>query len=386
MTANQRTLVYLVSPAGAPNYGDELIAQTWLRHLALVAPDADVVVDCLDAAKAAPHLAGLHPRVSFTDTLWQLCRRHWTLGAQGAAVAAERLVRSPGDAGDLAAGIERLLRADVLHLLGGGYVNAIWSPCVGLLSGIATAADLSGAVAAMTGQGLWPAPVNTGGLLSDLIARFDVVDVRDQPSAELTGRPEVRPTCDDALLGLVPHNAAGAEPAAVPGGPEVMVSVQSHLVEVEPAELVAFIGSVLEEWGVDGIGLLECSPKEDRSILALAERKLPVLRRYSVAEVLADALPAAPGQCWISTRFHPHLVAAAAGASGIALSTRADYYGTKHRSLVESGSGWSLVEKLEIPPRPAAGGYPAERLEQLRGEKLRVARLLYPAGRLSALR
>jgi hypothetical protein len=53
---------------------------------------------------------------------------------------------------------------------------------------------------------------------------------------------------------------------------------------------------------------------------------------------------------------------------------------------VESGSGWSLVEKLEIPPRPAAGGYPAERLEQMHEEKLRVAHLLYPAGRLSALR
>lgn len=112
-------------------------------------------------------------------------------------------------------------------------------------------------------------------------------------------------------------------------------------------------------------------------MLAAAAKLLPDARRYSLDEVLRHGLPARSGQCWISTRFHPHLLAAAAGAHGLALAVRADYYGPKHRSLIDGGSRWQLLERLEIPERPTVGGYRPERLTELRAAKLAVAERIY---------
>jgi len=377
MVNSEHRVHYLVCPAGIPNYGDELIAGTWLRYLAQVAPEVDVVVDCLYPEVAAAHVGGLHPRARFTSTLWQLCLRRWTDDDPAVTCAwVEDAVRDPTPVPDLRDGIEVLCGADVVHLLGGGYLNSIWPAFTGLLAGIATAAGASGARTAMTGQGLWP-PADNAGLTRSLIKRFDVVDVRDAPSAELAGLVPRDDHCDDVFLGFGPHLLRTDEAV-----PEVMVSVQSLLAASEDAaeETVRFVAEVLRSWQVTDVGLLECSPDKDRDVLAVTAKLLPGARRYSLDEVLRHGLPARAGQCWISTRFHPHLVAGAAGAYGVALAVRADYYDTKHRSLIDGGSSWQLLRKLEIPERPTSGGYRAERLTKLRDAKLAVAERIYRRG------
>ncbi|MGI9587844.1 MAG: polysaccharide pyruvyl transferase family protein, partial [Dietzia maris] len=72
-------------------------------------------------------------------------------------------------------------------------------------------------------------------------------------------------------------------------------------------------------------------------------------------------LPARPGQVWLTTRFHPHLFAAARGASGVALRSGSAYYDVKHASLLAAGSQWSSVAADDGPRTvvsrvPAAGG------------------------------
>ncbi|SBT42733.1 polysaccharide pyruvyl transferase family protein [Micromonospora auratinigra] len=371
------TLHYLVSPAGVPNYGDELIILGWLRHLAETAPEVDVVVDCLNPVRARSTLTGAHPRLRLTDTLWQLCLRNWTAGPQATTETVRGMVAAPATAADLAPGIELLRTADVVHLVGGGFINDIWPPFVGLLAGITAAVGHSGGLAAMSGQGLWPPPAGAEDLVRDLARRFDVIDVRDQRSAELIGAPGLTVSGDDAYL-RTPPTAGGADV------PEVMVSLQSQLAAVDGERLLEFVGRVLRDWGVAGVGLVECAPDQDRDMLAAAQRVLPVTRRYDLPEILRDGLPVRPGQCWLSTRFHPHLVAAAGGASGVALSISPDYYATKHRSLVDAGSRWTILDELRVPERPAAGGYPPERLRDLRAGKLAVARRIHagaPVGR-----
>lgn len=374
MTSGEHRVHYLVCPAGIPNYGDELIAGAWLRHLAHVAPEVDVVVDCLYPEAAAGHLGGIHPRARFTSVLWQLCLRRWADDDPAVSCAwVESVVRDPAVVPELADEIGVLRRAQVTHLLGGGYLNAIWPAFAGLPAGIVTAAEASGARTAMTGQGLWP-PADTIGLTQSLIKRFDVVDVRDAPSAEFAGLAPSGDHCDDVFLGFGPQLLRTGEAV-----PEVMVSVQSLLAESASAaeETVRFVAEVLRAWRVTDVGLLECSPDQDRDVLAAAAKLLPDARRYSLDEVLRHGLPARSGQCWISTRFHPHLLAAAAGAHGLALAVRADYYGPKHRSLIDGGSRWQLLERLEIPERPTVGGYRPERLTELRAAKLAVAERIY---------
>ncbi|KOG19045.1 polysaccharide pyruvyl transferase family protein [Streptomyces viridochromogenes] len=368
MNTAERPLRYLVSPAGIPNYGDELIAMTWLRYLREVAPDDDVVVDCHRPGAAARRMAQLHPRVRFTNTLWELCTRGWSRQASRTCEAVAAAVRDPSGTGELAAGIEELRRAGRVHLVGGGFINAIWPPFVGLLAGIVEACAHSGGLAAMTGQGLWPPAQHAEALTRSLVERFDVVDLRDARSAEFAGTGAAGHSCDDVFLGFGPHLLDGGDDV-----PEAMVSVQSFLTGAEPDELVGSVADTLRSWGAERVGLLECAPDQDRKVLELLERTFPSARRYSLEEVLTRGLPVRPDQCWISTRFHPHLVAAAGGASGIAVDIRPDYYGTKHRSLIEGGSSWRLLEALEMPGRPAGGGYGDQRLRALRDAKRAVA-------------
>ena len=42
----QPGLIYLIGPSGNPNFGDEFIAASWLKYLAVERPDADVWLDC----------------------------------------------------------------------------------------------------------------------------------------------------------------------------------------------------------------------------------------------------------------------------------------------------------------------------------------------------
>ena len=112
MNTRARAVHYLVCPAGIPNYGDELIAMTWLRHLSEVAPDADVVVDCQGPQAAAARMGGIHPRARFTNCLWQLCTRNWPRHAAGTSEAVTAAVRDPDRAGGLAGDLRELRRAD----------------------------------------------------------------------------------------------------------------------------------------------------------------------------------------------------------------------------------------------------------------------------------
>ncbi|MEV5374522.1 polysaccharide pyruvyl transferase family protein [Streptomyces nondiastaticus] len=377
MREQERTGYYLVCPAGIPNYGDELIAATWLGYLAESAPHADVVVDCIGPEAAARRLAGIHPRTRFHNVLWQLCVDNLSPDSARTAAAVAEAVREPAAHPALADGLAALLTADVVHLLGGGFINGIWPPFVGLLSGIATAAQRSGGRAAMTGQGLWPPAEGADAVIRSLAKDFDVVDVRDAASAGLLGAGSGVCSSDDVFLGAGPGLFHDGDDV-----PDVMVSVQSLLNGTEPDELARYIAKVVRGWGAQRVGLLECAPTQDAEVLAVVRRALPGARTYAMTDVLARGLPVRPGQAWLSTRFHPHLVAAAGGASGVALSVRPDYYGTKHRSLTDGGSNWRLLEGLEVPDRPAAGGYRPETLVRLRAAKRALAARIYgdPAG------
>ncbi|MEC5198472.1 polysaccharide pyruvyl transferase WcaK-like protein [Arthrobacter sp. PL16] len=76
-------LVYLVSVAGHPNFGDEAIVAGWLRFLARVRPNAEVVLDCPHPASARTLFQGMHPQLSVTDALWRACDGSSVKGAAG---------------------------------------------------------------------------------------------------------------------------------------------------------------------------------------------------------------------------------------------------------------------------------------------------------------
>jgi polysaccharide pyruvyl transferase WcaK-like protein len=377
MSRERRPLYYLVGTSGHPNYGDELIAATWLRYLARVAPDADVWLDCPAPGPAEVLIGDLHPNVRFVDTLWRLC---WAAPSQEPWEVNEfvqRAIHDPGVAPRWVHGIELVSRADIVHVIGGGYVNNIWPMHVGLLSGVIAAVRRSGGRAVTSGAGLWPAAPNGQAVLRHLATQFDVLDVRDAPSASIVeGAANVSKTGDDLFFGLGPHLYRTDGDVR-----EVMICVQSDLVEVGVSALADFLADTLRTWNVTGadLGVIECIPGADRTVFSWIERAFPGARFYPFSEVWDKGMPAAAGQTWISTRFHPHLVAAAAGAGGLAVSVSKAYYATKHRSLVERGSGWTIVDDLdEIPERPRGSGFDPEVLTEYQQEKTELAERLYP--------
>ncbi|WP_051461545.1 polysaccharide pyruvyl transferase family protein [Tomitella biformata] len=392
-----REIIYLVAASGAPNYGDELIARTWLQHLARTRPDADVVLDCHTPGQASIMLHGLHPRAMFVDTLWRVCalsadRDHlhsesasqeqpsWEWAATaGSALGVEPL---------LAEGVDLLARASVIHLLGGGYINAIWPHHLALLTAIAAVVRKSGARAVATGQGLMPMSDGPRGeALHAAVAAFELFDVRDEESHIALGSDSSQ-SGDDAWLALAPGAPqVYTSPDETPSG--IVLCLQSDLSEhfahegnTGVAAIASWTANILDNWGVDGreVTVVEGIPGADRLAFDLLGPRLAGATFVPFLQIWRHGLPAGQDQTWISTRFHPHLMAAAAGASGVALVSEPGYYSTKHCSLTDAGSRWTIArDGLATPERPTAGGFsPADRAARV-SAKSAVAQRLYPA-------
>lgn len=124
-------------------------------------------------------------------------------------------------------------------------------------------------------------------------------------------------------------------------------------------------------------------PRVDRDIYAMLEHDLPGARFYPFTELWREGMPVTAGQTWLSTRFHAHLMAAAAGADGVALPVSADYYRPKHDSLIALGSGWTVAtgwaddEGWTPPARPTNGGFPADVVRDHHQRKIDLAHHIY---------
>ena len=399
--SRQSDVYYLVTSAGSPNYGDEIIARSWLRYLADKRSEAEVVVESTNAELAEGALGGIHPRARFTSTLWPLCLLARdpdpaVTADKVAAVVADPtrvqafassfslLVRPDGrpwgpTAETVIAGLEDLARADVIHLVGGGYVNTIWPMTMGLVAAASVAARKHGARAVMTGQGFLPTSPATLAALHPLVEPFDLIDARDEPSAELLRHPSVGLTADDAFLELGSGGARGAQ-TTTRGARPIMINAQDDHDMTTRERLAEFLVSTVRAWGATGdqVGFIECRPIADRSVLALVKEALPDVTQVHLTDIMEHGLPVVDGQRWITTRYHPHLIAAAAGATGVAVSVRPDYYQVKHGSLISQGSGWLMVDDIDTAaPVPHGEGYPVSTLAAYQDAKLSVADRIY---------
>lgn len=391
-------IIYLISPAGWPNYGDELIARGWLRHLARTHPRALVVLDCHSPGQAGLLLRDIHPRAVFVDTLWQLTQyasnRTRTDGPDPdtpwvwVADAATRF----GPAPRLAEGVDVFRRASSVHLLGGGYLNAVWSHHVSLVAAVAELVRSTGVRAYATGQGLLPLVGEPAwSVLLKAVEEFRVFDVRDTASHQaLSGTPALRNTGDDAWLALDEPAVTHVSESPVPGG-GVTLCVQGDLTEdftmrghSGVAALAEFVRATLDAWEVPGeaVTVVEGIPGRDRDVPVRLGDRLTGSRTIPFLDVWRRGLPVGGGDTWLSTRFHPHLVAAAAGDSGVAVIPRRDYYATKHESLAAYGSRWTVVDDPEvIPDRPTSGGFAPDARARLVADKRALADRLYPRRR-----
>lgn len=383
-------VIYLVAPAGHPNYGDELIARTWLRHLTRVRPNATIVLDCHSPGTATTLLRDAHPNMLVVDTLWQLT----TYAAEAEQpVPWEWVTAAALDSGlapRLTAGIDLLESATTIHLLGGGYLNTVWPHHVSLFVAAAAVARRSGARLAATGQGLVPALQGAAwAALTEAFAAFDVVDVRDTASYDvLDGVVGARHSGDDAWLALHRPRPPLYREMDAPAENGVVLCLQSDLTErftgpraTGVEALADFVRATLDAWDVPGsaVTVVEGIPGHDNEVPYRLGTRLAGATVLTFRDVWNDGLPAGHRSTWISTRFHPHLMAAAAGDPGIAVVAMPGYYTTKHRSLVEAGSDWTVVDSGTcVPERPHGRGFDPAARERAVAAKLATAVDIYP--------
>lgn len=369
---------YLVSAAGLPNYGDEFITRGWLRYLVATHPDVDVWLDCLEPGRAAFLFADAHPRLRTTNTLWQLTGLIGDGDPLEVGRTAERLIRELGTP-RLDPGLEAIRTMRSVHLLGGGYINRLWQNNVGLIHALVAIKRAFGIPIYATGMGLLPQNDDSAEVLRRVLPEFDLVESRDSAGAQLLGIPL---GVDDAFLGITQGDVFDGDASS----PEIMILIQGDLI---PDGHVDGLLDAVERFvaGVGGdrgnpIGFVEAIPPDDSRFYELVRGRFPQSRFYPFSYLWNIGLPVRPGQQWLTTRFHIHLLAAAGGAKGAFITGKPGYYDIKHGSLVELGTGWSnagSTEAIDEPGLHATGNrrFAAHAIEC--GEaKLAVAARLYP--------
>ncbi|EFQ84628.1 hypothetical protein HMPREF0063_10481 [Aeromicrobium marinum DSM 15272] len=342
--------LYLIGVAGHPNFGDEAITRGWLRWLAKREPDAEVWLDVPNPGNATALHHGLHPGLRCVDTLHRLAWEAPGDDPRGVGAHVTEVLDRPWVSPRWTAGVEAFRSADVVHLLGGGYVNsgARWS--AGLVAAAAWAAP-RGARTGGTGLGLLPADAALREVWAAAAPSFDVLAVRDHASVAVTGGVAEQSPDDIFLGGVGQHTRRDGDRL-----PRVMVLAQRDTHD-RFDDVVATVRATLDGWQVDpaDVGFAECNPPVDFGIVEALRGQYPDAPFYAFPEVLREGLPAAAHQTWITTRYHPHLIAASAGAAGAAISVSEDYYGVKHEAVVAAGSGWTVAAPggQAVQPGPA---------------------------------
>ncbi|KAB8288617.1 ABC transporter substrate-binding protein [Bifidobacterium ramosum] len=362
-TERKRKALYLIAEPGYPNFGDELIAREWLRYLASRCPDREVIVDCARPGPAAMILRGVHPHVEFTDTMRRLGTENpfpYDGPIDDIARFVAEALDDEGRAAQYAAGI-RVLQRDVrsIHMLGGGYMRGDWTCNLSRLA-IGPWARRHGIPVVGTGVGLMPISGDSLTFARNAVADFDRFTVRDESTlaalndgGDSAAAPIAKLAPDDCFVN-------GLEDCYMPaeGLPDTMLCIQSDFIGDTEA-LHAHVIAVLDRWNVgvhDPIGVAECNPVIDRPIYDyLLAHGYDNVRFYPVAEILERGFPARTGQRWLSTRYHPHLLAAAIGCSGSYIAVDPQYYSVKHHAVLRMGSHWTAAPLGQPAPEPGTG-------------------------------
>ena len=242
---------------------------------------------------------------------------------------------------ELRPALEPLARASSFHIFGGGYINTGIRPDSGFLIGVAAAIARRYAIPVFaTGIGITPLSLDEcagAGALAEALAAFLLFECRDTYGFDklfelADGRAEIVSGVDDSFL-LRPPTA----PRPGGGGPALHVSLLRKPPEGRNAalhdEIVALAGRF------ERVHLLELRPKPRRPESRAAAARLPRLEVLDCHAMIHAPLPVQPGDFMVTQRFHPHLIAARLGCTGIFIEDGI-YYFDKHHSILHLGSGF----------------------------------------------
>lgn len=329
-------MIYLVCHSGYLNYGDELIAKTWLDFLTQTFPLEEIWVDTCNPGMSAI-LFREYRSIRFTDTLWLASQN-----SIGKNIDYMLDLSFIGDGGTrFNNGLEIIKAARYVHLVGGGYMNSELPFNYSILAMLAHINKTHPVNIIATGLGLEPMDEKYNQFVGEYLKSFSWIDVRDQESFErlkswgLGHKSSF--TCDDVFLAPPKKhvsNRAG----------KLFLSAQQG---ENPFLVVSFLLKLIESCpqAENGIEFLVLDADSDmhvaRKLVAVSNRKDIVIRDFD--DLWKNGLDAGPGDFVFSTRFHAHLVTSSQGAHGLCASISIPYYDVKHLSLIRMGSGFGII-------------------------------------------
>jgi hypothetical protein len=331
---------------------------------------------------AAMLFDGLHPNLRTTDVMWRMVWEVVDLPVDEAATKIDSLFRNlSSPLYDYA--LLELRKVTRIHLMGGGHITQHWPAHIQLLRAALTLGELAEAPVSTTGLGLTPSA--DGDFVREMLTQFDYATVRDQESSDLTGLP-ISPT--DAVLGLKRLPGFDTRPTAPPAEGEkgeIWVDLQHDLSTEDAFEAnLALIRDFLTSDAAEGrtVHYVEAIPGGDRVAYERLSDLIPEENFFPFVRLWAEPFPARPRQIWLTSRFHLHLFAAACGAAGVAFEIDEDYYRTKHASLIELGTGWSVANpSTQGPVTPSGGNSFRMAAQRLHRGKVLEAEKIFPRTR-----
>jgi polysaccharide pyruvyl transferase WcaK-like protein len=349
-------MYYLIGGSGAPNYGDELILQHWLRYLHEEVlpgrPAARIVVDNNGVEGSRDLFSDAYPAVDFISSLKVAHPERGTVGFMRSLslglgfFSSGRWRHHP----ELTGAVEQLQQAKLVHLYGGGYINTALAPRSGFLVGmLADAVKHFGIRAVATGIGITPLQFPEKEDMAPFrqaLEAFDLFELRDP-----YGYNRVR-----QLVGAVSSLVCGQDDAMLYPVPRERGSTGArrlHLSAYKAGNL--FDKPVAQAWlerhaqEFDETVYWECAPSRESEVIAGLRERLPAIRVATVKELLFNGVPANPGDHMLTMRYHPHLVAARLGVSGQFVADSV-YYEHKHGVVCQMGSGFRRLQGQPAAP------------------------------------
>jgi len=352
MTVTKKTLEYvLIGGAGAPNYGDELIVQGWIKYFEQRKVNAKVYL----YENIASNMSKLHGasagsvELIFKDDLVKIAKNiQKKLSFWEQVIRGYRFIEKQGFALYDHYDLSVFERAESVHLHGGGYLNN-YDPEKGFYIGLAAAVNKHfGTKIIATGIGFGPVeaiPARYKGIMREVFSRFSKFELRDVDNYRVLSR-SIDAECfayglDDCYL--LPINDIVRK--STDGKKRLFLSFINYNV----GKVTEMFWNSLREYSAqfDEVLFFESYPWEDANVFKVVSANIPNLRLISVRDSIPNGITAGPDDVVFTSRFHVHFVFSRFGCNGF-YSKDSKYYDVKHQSILDRGSNFKFVNFSEI--------------------------------------
>lgn len=238
-------------------------------------------------------------------------------------------------------------KIDILHFLGGGYINDVFSRNVHLIPIASIIKQLTDCKLYATGVSFHPfKEIN---MVADryflrCLSSFDLIDVRDDYSIDLFKNypVEIVKTCDDLFLPKNIDSLVSVENIDDKPYLNLMVSFDkvASMVYSYISEMIDYL---IDNNIVFGVNFYCFSDYSEIEMRKLVSTKTGLRYKiYNCFDLLIRPIKLDAKGFYFCTKFHGHFLVSLAGMQGVCSAVNL-YYDNKHKSLVDLGSGFKMI-------------------------------------------